>query len=78
MSDKPHDAPSPGLATQVVRELTPEQIFIINDMIHAWIEEKGEYRQAFRNDCKRLLATALRMADVLERVAKQIRKDVAG
>jgi hypothetical protein len=38
-------------------ELTPEQIFIVNDMIHAWIEDKREYRQAFRNDCKRLLAT---------------------
>jgi hypothetical protein len=37
--------------------LTPEQISLINDMIHAWVEDKAKYRQAFRNDCKRLLAT---------------------
>lgn len=40
-------------------DLTPEQVYLINDMIHAWIdrEKKAEFRQAFRNDCKRLLAT---------------------
>ena len=42
-------------------DLTPEQIFLINDMIKAWLPEDqvAEFRQAFRNDCKRLLASAL-------------------
>jgi hypothetical protein len=41
-------------------DLTPEQVWLVNDMIHAWIdpEKKAEFREAFRNDCKRLLATA--------------------
>lgn len=40
-------------------ELTPEQVYLINDMIHAWVEpeKKAEFREAFRSDCKRLLAT---------------------
>ena len=43
-------------------KLTPEQVYLINDMIHAWFdpEKKGEFRQAFRNDCKQLLATSTR------------------
>lgn len=54
------EAPGPtGVAAEA--GLTPEQIFIINDMIHAWIDENkiGEFREAFRNDCKRLLKTAV-------------------
>lgn len=52
---------SDGDAAKLADELTPEQIFLINDMIHAWIEpeKKGEFRAAFRLDCKRLLATTL-------------------
>lgn len=63
MSD-PVQSFSAGSATprQDLPELTPEQIFIISDMIHAWIdrEKKGEFRQSFRTDCKRLLATVMR------------------
>lgn len=41
-------------------KLTPLQIRLINDMIHAWIapEEKKKFREAFREDCKKLLASA--------------------
>ncbi len=48
-----------GVQSEQAGELTAEQVYLINDMIHAWIdpEKKGEFRQAFRNDCKRLLAT---------------------
>lgn len=42
-------------------DLTPEQIFLINDMLKAWFtsEQIIEFRGAFRSDCKRLLATTL-------------------
>ena len=40
-------------------ELTPEQISIVNDMINAWVEDKAQYREAFRKDCKRLLETVV-------------------
>ena len=54
-------APAPQCEVQTDK-LTPEQVYLINDMIHAWIdqEKKGEFRQAFRNDCKQLLATSTR------------------
>ena len=43
----------------MTESLTPEQIAVVNDMIHAWLDpdKNGEFREAFRNDCKRLLAT---------------------
>lgn len=47
---------SPAVGREV--ELSPEQLFIINDMTHAWIENPIRYRMAFRSDCKRLLASA--------------------
>lgn len=54
--------PAPAAPTLEEIELTPEQVFLINDMMKAWlgtdlIAENREYRESFRNDCKRLLAT---------------------
>jgi hypothetical protein len=50
---------SPAPSQERVDELTPEQISIVNDMICAWIgeDERAQYREAFRSDCKRLLKT---------------------
>lgn len=50
----------------MAKELTPEQIAIINDMVCAWVEDKVRYRQAFKNDCKRLLATCEPKVRVLD------------
>jgi hypothetical protein len=52
--------------------LTPEQIFLINDMIHAWVEDKAEYRESFRSDCKRLLATVRPVSLDREAIARII------
>lgn len=40
-----------------MKEITPEQLSIINDMVAAWVDDPIRYRQAFKDDCRRLLAT---------------------
>ena len=51
-------------------ELTPEQIYLINDMINSWIDDPKQFRQAFREDCKRLLATRVRSSAGMEEESK--------
>lgn len=46
-----------ALSASPVGELTPEQISIQNDMFAAWVGDP-KFREAFRNDCKRLLNAA--------------------
>ena len=46
-----------ALSASPVGELTPEQISIQNDMFAAWVGDP-KFREAFRNDCKRLLSVS--------------------
>lgn len=48
------------------KELTPEQISIINDMTMAWVDDPIRHRQAFRDDCRRLIATCYAKPPVLD------------
>lgn len=59
--------------------LSPEQIAIVNDMICAWLDKecRAEYREIFRNDCKRLLRTASPAAS-REEVARKICEHIYG
>ena len=41
----------------MAKELTADQISIINDMVAAWVDNPVRQRQAFKDDCRRLLAT---------------------
>jgi hypothetical protein len=50
-----HPGQAPERSSTVTGELSPEELSIINDMTHAWLDDPARYRIAFRNDCKRLV-----------------------
>lgn len=59
-----------ALSASPVGELTPEQISIQNDMFAAWVGDP-KFREAFRNDCKRLLNAASASPVAQEPVAQK-------
>jgi hypothetical protein len=60
-----------ALSASPVGELTPEQISIQNDMFAAWVGDP-KFREAFRNDCKRLLNAASASPVAQEPVARLV------